>query len=127
MTAKVVFWAVAGLVLAGAPNACRFPPSSENIRRGALAAESGRWDEASDRWRKEVAAALSSVAAHNNLAVAYEKCGRFEEAGNEYEAALRLDPANAAVQENFRKFKRGRRLEAREGRQKVGPSNGGAP
>jgi Tfp pilus assembly protein PilF len=57
------------------------------------------------------------------LAVAFERLGRFEDARAEYEAALRLAPANAQIQENFRRFK-----EAREAASKsAGPDKTDGP
>ena len=47
-----------------------------------------------------------SVAAHNNLAVAYEKKGMFKEAKEEYERALKLNPNNKYVKANYKKFQR---------------------
>jgi Flp pilus assembly protein TadD len=119
----------AGLVLALAavPGACRLPPGSGEIRQGVLMSESGRWDEAAARWRTALEADPSSVAAHNNLAVAYEKSGRFEEARKEYETALRLDPGNATVQENYRKFSQSRALEAGKETRKGRPPQEGSP
>ena len=54
------------------------------------------------RWTKAAAADPGSVAAHNNLAVAYEKKGRTADALREYELALKLDPDNAYVKSNYR-------------------------
>ena len=45
-----------------------------------------------------------SAAAHNNLAVAYEKQGAWEEARREYEEALRLAPGDLAIKENYEAF-----------------------
>jgi len=51
---------------------------------------------------------------HNNLGVAYEKRGDWDAARREYEEALRLDPGNLLIKENFEAFKV--RLEAGRGR-----------
>ncbi len=72
---------------------------------GITAAENELWDEAIFRWKKALLENPSSAAAHNNLAVAYEKRGLWEEAKKEYELALQLDPNNDYIQSNYKKFK----------------------
>jgi Flp pilus assembly protein TadD len=71
---------------------------------GVKAAENQLWDEAVFRWKKVVEASPRSAAAHNNLAVAYEKKGLWEEARREYQLALKLDPDNEYIQSNFKNF-----------------------
>ncbi len=77
---------------------------NNNIRLGYKASENELWDEALARWEKAVELAPRSVAAHNDLAVAYEKKGRWEDARKEYEKALELDPANIYVKHNLERF-----------------------
>ena len=48
----------------------------------------------------------SSAAAHNNLAVAYEKKGLWEEAKNEYETALKISPENKYIKSNYENFQK---------------------
>jgi len=85
-----------GCASAGAPSQLKF---------GLWAAERNLWDEAIFRWQKVLAAEPSSVPAHNNLAVAYEKKGLWEKARAEYEAALKIDPENTYVKKNLDRFK----------------------
>ncbi len=75
-----------------------------NIRLGFRASEEELWDDALARWEEAVALAPRSVAAHNDLAVAYEKKGRWEDARKEYEKALELDPSNVYVKHNLERF-----------------------
>jgi Tfp pilus assembly protein PilF len=42
--------------------------------------------------------------AHNNLAVAYEANGDFDNAMKEYREALRLDRSNQYIQKNYSRF-----------------------
>jgi Flp pilus assembly protein TadD len=42
--------------------------------------------------------------AHNNLAVAYEANGDFENARKEYLEALKLDRSNAYIQKNYSRY-----------------------
>jgi Tfp pilus assembly protein PilF len=74
---------------------------------GIQAARQDLWDEAIFRWKKVVLSEPNSAAAHNNLAVAYEQKGLWEEAKNEYEIALKLSPGNAHIKANYQNFKRG--------------------
>ena len=41
----------------------------------------------------------------NNLAIAFEHEGRFEEAKQAYEKALQLDPKNLLIKQNYDLFK----------------------
>ncbi len=86
-------------------SACAAPAHEEQMRFGIWAAERNLWEEAVYRWKKVLAASPDSVAAHNNLAVAYEKKGLVEEARKEYETALKLAPDDAKVKFNYAKFK----------------------
>ncbi|OGD20876.1 MAG: hypothetical protein A2Y70_04695 [Candidatus Aminicenantes bacterium RBG_13_64_14] len=108
-----VFLALVSLTLPLAA-ACRLPLASKTLINGVAAARADSWDEAVVHWKNALAQNPDSAAAHNNLAIAYEKQGALEEARKEYEAALRLDPGNAAIKANFEKFKA--RLGAERGR-----------
>jgi len=94
--------------------ACARPLGPGPLEAGVAAAQDDRWEEAVRFWEQAVARDPASAAAHNNLAVAFEKRGAFDEAGREYEAALRLGPSNPAIRDNYRAFKA--RLEAGRGR-----------
>ena len=45
------------------------------------------------------------AAAWNNLAIGYEHAGKFEEARQAYEKALKLDPKNLLIRQNYDLFK----------------------
>lgn len=69
------------------------------------AAKAGLWREAAFRWEKIVQMNPKDARAHNNLAVAYEALGRYDDAEREYQKALELDPGNKAIQRNYINFK----------------------
>lgn len=94
--------------------ACARNPAIAPLKAGVAAAGEERWDEAVQYWKKALEQDPRSAAAHNNLAVAYEKRGALDEAGREYEEALRLDPGNAQIRGNYEAFKA--RLETGRGR-----------
>ena len=77
----------------------------EQLQFGIQAAQKDLWDEAIFRWQKVIRSNPNSAAAHNNLAVAYEKKGLLEEAKKEYEIALRLSPENTYIKSNYQSFK----------------------
>jgi Tfp pilus assembly protein PilF len=84
---------------------CSARYSQDQIFFGIEAAEMELWDEAIFRWKKVISQDPNNAAAHNNLAVAYEKKGMWEEAEKEYQTALGLDPKNERINSNFEKFK----------------------
>jgi len=87
---------------------CRPPAVQPGIRLGVSASIEGRWDEAIALFSKALTADPSSAAAHNNLAVAYEKKGLLDEAAKHYEAALKLAPVNVLIRDNFKSFRENR-------------------
>lgn len=93
------------LCLALIMTGCGGPVYQRNqLQFGVEAAQNGLWDEAIFRWEKAIAADPESAAAYNNLAVAYEKKGRFEDAEKAYQRALALDPEHEHIQANFKSF-----------------------
>ncbi len=98
--------AAACLVLGG----CARNPALGPLRAGVTAADAENWDEAVRYWTKALELTPNSAAAHNNLAVAYERRGAWGQAAQEYETALRLDPQNTRIRGNYETFKA--RLEA---------------
>ena len=73
---------------------------------GIKAAQNELWDEAIFRWKKVLQFNPDSASAHNNLAVAYEKKGLWEDAEKEYTLAIKLSPKNENIQSNYEKFKK---------------------
>ena len=57
------------------------------------------------RWERATQIDPTYAAAFNNLAVAYEHEGLLEKAGEAYERALKLEPNNPMVRQNFELFK----------------------
>jgi Tfp pilus assembly protein PilF len=91
---------------------CSRPQPQTQLQFGILAAQKDLWDEAIFRWKKVIQIDPDSAAAHNNLAVAYEKKGCWDEAEKEYEIALKLKPDHELIVSNYEKFKS--RLEDQE-------------
>jgi tetratricopeptide (TPR) repeat protein len=98
------FLSVALVALSG----CGSGAVRDQLRFGIWASEHELWDEAIYRWKRVLEENPRSVSAHNNLGVAYEKKGLWEEALKEYETASKLDPENSYVKYNFDRFKSAR-------------------
>ena len=64
----------------------------------------GLWKEAVYRYQKLLAGGQETAAIHNNLAIALEGLGRFEEADAEYLKALKLAPGDAGIKNNHEKL-----------------------
>jgi Flp pilus assembly protein TadD len=79
--------------------------SRAEVRFGVDVARRGLWVEA--RFRFERAAELDpeNAAAFNNLAVACEQQGDFAAAREAYEQALRLEPGQRQIEQNFELFR----------------------
>ena len=75
------------------------------VEFGISVAQRGLWKEAIYRWERATQIDPTYAAAFNNLAVAYEHEGMLEKAGEAYERALKLEPNNAMVRQNFELFK----------------------
>lgn len=92
---------VAGAVPAKNPQAKQ---AKEELEFGYKAAKRGYWQEALERF--EIADELTPNQPRilNNIAVALEANGRFDEARQVYQAGLALDPRNSALRRNFERF-----------------------
>lgn len=65
----------------------------------------GLWNEALLRWLKAVELDPTYSAAWNDLGIAYEQQGKFSEARSAYEKALKLDPNNNFIRQNYDLFR----------------------
>jgi Flp pilus assembly protein TadD len=72
---------------------------------GIKCLKGGLWGEAEFRFRQALELNQEMASYHNNLAVALEAQGRIDEALKEYEAGLKLDPANKEIYDNLTRFK----------------------
>ncbi len=106
MYKKLTFYLVVLLIFVISLSSCARKFTDSQLLFGIQAARQDLWDEAIFRWKKVILSDPNSAAAHNNLAVAYEKKGLWEEAKNEYEIALKLSPGNSHIKANYQNFKR---------------------
>ena len=92
-------------VLPGVVYADARSDAKAQVEFGISVATKGLWKEAIYRWERATQIDPTYAAAFNNLAVAYEHEGMLEKAGEAYERALKLEPNNAMVRQNFELFK----------------------
>ena len=71
---------------------------------GVEMASKGSWKEAEFRFRRAAELAPRDPAILNNLAVAYENNGRYEEAERTYLEALEIDARNERIRANYERF-----------------------
>jgi type IV pilus assembly protein PilF len=102
MRRQIVRPLVLSLIIAFA--ACARPLATGALTAGVAAARQDGWEEAARHWRAALERDPGSAAAHNNLAIAYEKLGAWEEARREYGEALGLAPEDRAIKENYEAF-----------------------
>lgn len=94
---------------------------------GVNMARQNLWREAMFRFQRAVQMNPQNAMAHNNLAVAYEANGDFENARKEYLEALRLDRSNDYVKKNYSRFVEFlSRNKKRSSPQRAGGSSSGA-
>jgi curli biogenesis system outer membrane secretion channel CsgG len=75
---------------------------SPQVKHGVTLARNGLWDEAVAAWQEAQAANPADPATYNNLGVAYERLGRFDDAEEQYRKALQLKPDSQLYMENVR-------------------------
>ncbi len=79
--------------------------ASDQMKWGYQAARRGYWLEALDRFEKANDLTPGQPRILNNIAVALEASGRFEEALLAYETALAVAPNDRILRRNFSQFK----------------------
>jgi Flp pilus assembly protein TadD len=97
---------VLGLTLAAVPaHADTRGQSKAQVAFGITAAQRELWKEALYRWKRAVEIDPTYAAAYNDLAIAFEHNGQFDEARVAYEKALELEPNNVLIKQNYDLFR----------------------
>jgi Flp pilus assembly protein TadD len=79
--------------------------SRAQVEFGIVAAQKELWKEALYRWKRAAQIDPTYAAAFNNLAIAFEHEGQFEEARKAYERAIEIEPNNALIKQNYDLFR----------------------
>lgn len=79
--------------------------AKKQVEFGIAVAQRGLWREAIYRWQRATEIDPTYAQAFNNLAIAHEQQGDLVKAREAYEKALRLDPNNPLIKQNFELFK----------------------
>ena len=104
MNKRLIYSFVLTVFIAISSVSCSQPIFEKELKFGIWASQNDLWDEAIYRWKKVLLSNPNSIAAHNNIAIAYEKKGLWEDAKKEYELALKLDPSNTYIKYNYQNF-----------------------
>ncbi len=78
--------------------------SKSQLEFGVEMANRGLWNEALFRFEQARSTRPGDAKVLNDLAVAYEAVGRFEEARTTYEEALKVAPGNRDIKKNYTRF-----------------------
>ena len=92
-------------VLGGVVHADARSDARAQVQFGIEVAQRGLWKEALYRWERATQIDPTYAAGFNNLAVGYEHEGQLDKAAEAYERALKLEPENAMIRQNFELFK----------------------
>lgn len=97
---------LAALLLTAAP---AFADARDDAKKqvdfGIMVAQKGLWGEAVYRWERAAEIDPTYAAAHNNLAIGYEHQGELDKARQAYERALKLEPNNQLIKQNYELFR----------------------
>jgi Tfp pilus assembly protein PilF len=95
---------VTALAIAGCRSGLNPAEAQTQRRFGVQMAKMNLWREAMFRFHRAVEMNPSDAQAYNNLAVAYEANGDFDNAAKAYREALRLDRNNQFIAKNYSRF-----------------------
>ncbi len=87
-----------------AASAAKAPSAGAQMEFGVQMAKRGLWSEALFRFKQAEKLQPDDAKTLNNLAVAYEAVGQFEEALEYYQKALRASPSSRDLKKNYSRF-----------------------
>jgi type IV pilus assembly protein PilF len=101
----IVLGALVGAVMAAPAYADPRSDAKAQVDFGVSVAQRGLWREAIYRWQKATEIDPTYASAFNDLAVAYEHEGDLAKAKDAYEKALKIEPNNTQIRQNYELFK----------------------
>lgn len=97
---------VAALLAVAVPlYADRRSDAKAEVAFGIDVAHKGLWREAILRWQKATELDPTYAQAWNDLGIGYEQMGKFDEARAAYDKALKIDPNNEYIRQNYDAFR----------------------
>lgn len=96
--------ALAVLLIAACSSSAPQASAKSQLSFGAQMAQRGLWNEALFRFRQAEQLGSSNPRVWNNLAVAYEATGNYDEALKSYRKALELAPGDLEIKRNYSRF-----------------------
>jgi Flp pilus assembly protein TadD len=79
--------------------------AEKQVKFGITVAQYSLWREAISRFERAADIDPTYAAAYNNLAIAYEHQGDLDNARKAYEKALKLEPNNQYIKQNYELFR----------------------
>ena len=104
MRFRLVILAVLTLLSASVEAKEKAPRTQGQVQFGVDMAQRGLWSEALFRFRQAERLGDNRASVLNNIAVAYEALGEFDQAQTYYKKALDQDPRNAGLKRNYSRF-----------------------
>jgi Flp pilus assembly protein TadD len=105
MRTRLVLVAVLLAALVAPALADQRSEAKAQVAFGITLAEKTLWREATIHWEEATRLDPNYAEAWNDLGVAYEQLGRFEDAKTAYEKARKLQPDNNLIQSNYDLFR----------------------
>ena len=96
--------ATAAFALACASGGGGSRSAGDEVREGVRVAQLGYWQEAEFRFGRALQLTPDDVVVLNNLAVAQEALGRYDDALATYKLALQKQPKNTVIRKNYARF-----------------------
>ena len=101
---RLLALATAALALACASGGGGTRSAADEVREGVRVAQLGYWQEALFRFGRAKQLTPDDVVVLNNLAVAQEALGNYDDALATYKLALQREPKNTVIRKNYARF-----------------------
>ncbi len=104
MVSRARLLVLAAVVVFGACGTSGALRAKDEMKAGVRAGQRGYWQEALFRFQRAQAAEPGNAEVLNNLAVAFEALGRYDDALAAYKQALQAAPHDLSIRRNYARF-----------------------